>query len=226
MLTFISFLWVQPGYHTRYTDEHARRWARMIRRHYAGDHRIVLVTDETGDYGDIEVQPLGTVHSELANPHGPGLPSCYRRLCIWAPDAAKRFGDRMLLLDLDCTILRDLSPLVNRSDDVVFWRDPSYPIQPYNGGMILLRAGSRPQVWDRFLGEASIREASRAGYKGSDQAWISHCLGRNESVWTSSDGVVSWKRDLRRGPPRAGDRVVMFHGKDKPWHEGMPAALR
>jgi hypothetical protein len=226
MLTFLSFLWVQEGYHTRYTDAHVRRWADMIRAHYTGPHRIVLVTDQAGDFGDVEVLPLWSEGAELANPHGPGLPSCYRRLRLWAPDAAERFGEHVLLLDLDCTILGDLAPLVNRPEDVVLWRDPSYPIQPYNGGMILLRTGSRPQVWARFRGETSIREARAAGYKGSDQAWIAHVLGRNEAVWTAADGVVSWKRDLRRGLPRRGDRIVMFHGKDKPWHEGMPAELK
>lgn len=227
MLTFVTFLWRQPGYHTAYGAEHVRRWAKMVRKHYRREKRLVLVTDEPGEYGrGIEVVPLWDDCASLANPHGQNFPSCYRRLRLWAPDAGQVFGERILLMDLDCTVLGNLSPLVDRTEDVVFWRDPGYPQQPYNGGMILMRAGSRPQVWSQFAGEDSIRRARAAGYKGSDQAWIAFCLGSKEAVWTAADGVVSWKRDLRRGEPRPGDRVVMFHGTHKPWHDSVPAVYR
>lgn len=227
MLTFVSFLWRQPGYHTAYGAEHVRRWAAMIRKHYRAPRRIVLVTDQPGDFGDIETLPLWDDFGGMVNPHGPALPSCFRRLRIWTPDAAELFGERLVLMDLDCSILGDLEPLLDRREDVVLWRDPSYPIQPYNGGMILLRTGSRPRVWTEFRGEESAREAHARGFKGSDQAWIAHALGRNEAVWTAeADGVVSWKKHLRRGLPRPSDRVVMFHGVDKPWHSHVPAVFR
>jgi D-sedoheptulose 7-phosphate isomerase len=69
----------------------------------------------------------------------------------------------------------------------------------------------------------AIEEAKRAGYRGSDQAWISHVLGPGLPVL---EGVHSWKRDLRRGLPRADTRVVMFHGRDKPWHGTVPTVYR
>jgi hypothetical protein len=227
MLTAVAYLWRQPGYHTVYTPAHVRRWAAMLRRHYAGALRLVVVTDVPGDYGDVAVVPLDGEYAALRNPWGPTFPSCYRRLRIWSADAAEIFGgDRLLLLDLDCSVLGDITPLVDRPDDVVIWQDPGAPVQPYNGGMILLRAGARPQVWDRFEGARSIAEARRRGFKGSDQAWIAHVLGRGVPVWTSADGVVSWKRHCRRGLPVAGARVVMFHGRDKPWHDQVPTVYR
>ena len=220
MLSFVSFLWRQPGYPTVYTADHVNRWAGMIRRHYSAPHRLICVTDDMAGIGPgIEiVRPL-RAHADIGNPHGIQFPSCYRRLRIWADDAGVTFGSRIVLLDLDCTITGDLRPLLDRDDDVVLWRDPGWPAQPYNGGMILLRAGSRPQVWREF-DPAFAATSRQLGFKGSDQAWIAHCLGPGEAVWTADDGVLSFKRDvLRAGRLPGHARIVLFHGRIKPWND-------
>lgn len=220
MLSFVSFLWRQSGYPVTYTAEHVNRWAGMIRRHYPAPHRLICVTEEPiGIEAGVEiVRPLREL-ADLSNPHGVQFPSCYRRLRIWAPDAHITFGPRIVLLDLDCTILDDLRPLLDRPEDVVLWRDPGYPAQPYNGGMVMLRAGARPQVWESFDPTFATR-SRQLGLKGSDQAWIAHCLGPHEAVWTAADGVLSYKRDVRRlGRVPEHARVVMFHGRFKPWDD-------
>lgn len=224
MLTFVCFLWQQQGYHTAYTDAHVRRWASMINKHYRGNHRFVVITDLPGDYGSCEVM-VPPVKIDIANPHGEAFPSCYRRLWLWS-DEAKILGDRICLMDLDCTIHADITDLMNKKEDVTFWRDPSYPIQPYNGGMILIKTGARTQVWDEFDGQRSINKARAQGYKGSDQAWIAYVLDKHESVWSAFDGIHSWKRDLRRGLPRRDTRITMFHGRDKPWHDTVQEIYR
>lgn len=224
-LTFVAFAWRQAGYHTEYTAERVNSWAAMIAEHYAGPARFVAVTDDaTGLDGGIDAVPLWDDCGALGNPHGPNYPSCFRRLRLFGHDAADLIGaDRFVVMDLDCVATGDLAPLFERPDDFTIWRDPGHPRQPYNGGLWMLKAGTRRQVWQDFRGEASAADARAAGYVGSDQAWIAYSLGRDEAVWTRDEGVVSYKRDIvTRGIPVRMTRLVMFHGRLKPWDDGAP----
>jgi len=222
MLTFVTFFWREPGFHTTYTDEHVRRWSAMVDKHYRKPHRRVVVTSVVGDYGDTAVVADDNPWAALRSPEGGGFPTCYRRLRVWGRDAAQVFGDRIVVMDLDCAVVADLAPVVDRPEPVVMLRDAVFPTQ-YNGGMMLLTAGARPDVLERFDGLASIEAAKRAGFRGSDQAWISYALGPNLPTLA---GVHSWKRDLKRGLPTPETRVVMFHGRDKPWHSAVPVLYR
>lgn len=224
MINFVSFLWRQPGYHTQYTDAHVRRWHGMLCRHYRGEFTATVVTNEPGDYGAVRVVPLWDDWSDVKNPHGDRFPSCFRRLKIWSREAGEIFGERIVLMDLDCAIVGDITALFDRHEPIVLWRDPSYPRQPYNGGLVMLTAGVRPDVWDDFQGESSANHGGE--FLGSDQAWIARKLGAGQAVWDSRDGVVSWKRHLQKGLPRKTDKIVMFHGVDKPWDISVQKAYR
>ena len=86
--------------------------------------------------------------------------------------------------------------------------------------MMLLSAGARRQVWDRFDPDSSPAKAKGSGDFGSDQAgWISYSLGKGEAKWTRQDGVYSFRNEIQRGggllPANA--RIVMFHGVVDPW---------
>jgi hypothetical protein len=223
MMTFIAFKWRQDGYPVTYTAAHANGWARAMRHYYRGPARFVVVTDDATGIDGAEVIPLWRDHDGLGNPHGRAFPSCYRRLRLFARDAESLVGaGRFVVCDLDAMPMQDITPLFERAEDFVIWRDPMAPRQPYNGGLWMLTAGTRPEVWERFEGEASIAAARRGGKVGSDQAWIAHCLGGKQAVWTREDGVLSFKRDVmaRKVNPLAG-RLVMFHGHQyKPWTIG------
>lgn len=225
MLTFATFLWAQKGYPTQYTDAHVRRWVRMVDTHYAGPHRCVVVTSLPGDYGGAAVVPEDTTWDRMANPEGANFPSCYRRLRVWAPNAGEFFGERVVVMDLDCTILQDIAPLFDRDEPVVLLRDALWARQ-YNGSVLLLSTGARTDVWERFEGAGSVELARRDLYRGSDQGWISYILGPGMPCWTAKDGIHSWKRDLHRGLPLPNSRLVQFHGKDKPWHPAVPVEYR
>jgi hypothetical protein len=221
-LTFVSFKWRQLGFPTVYTAQHVNRWAAQVRRHHKGEARFLCCTDDpAGIDSSIDIVDIGP-DDGLCNPHGAAFPNCYRRLRLWAPDAGAVFGHRFVLMDLDCAVVGNLTPLFTRPEPVVLWRDPGYPRQPYNGGFYMLSAGARPQVWTKFRGRESIASARK--YIGSDQAWMALALSHREAVWTEKDGVLSWKkhvRSLRSLPPHA--RIVFFHGREKPWDVGMPA---
>ncbi len=140
---------------------------------------------------------------------------------MFHPEIGGVFGERFVSLDLDVVLTGDVSPLWNRHEDFVAWGDTNpQPGSHYNGSMMLLRAGSRRQVWDRFNPTTSPEEARRAGAWGSDQGWISYCLGPGEAKWRRADGVYSLRLDFEQQRRRAlpvDARLVVFHGRWDPW---------
>jgi hypothetical protein len=84
--------------------------------------------------------------------------------------------------------------------------------------MMLMNAGARPQVWTTSIrcGRRTNRKAR--GCFGSDQGWISFCLGPNEPRWSKADGVYSFRNHLKaQSALPAGARIVFFHGNQDPW---------
>jgi hypothetical protein len=219
MLSVVTWLWPPPaGYRSTFTPEHVNVLAKMVARHYPRPHRFLCVTDLTAGFdAAIEVIPDRHDFANVPNPYGGRNPTCYRRLRLFAPDAGATFGERFVSLDLDTVITGELAPLWDRPEDVVFWADTN-PTTFYNGSMMLLRAGTRPQVWTTFDPKRSPQQAKAAGRFGSDQGWISYCLGKGEAKWTAADGVYSFRLHVaskKQLPPNA--RVVMFHGLHDPW---------
>jgi hypothetical protein len=150
----------------------------------------------------------------MPSPHGPAYPSCYRRLRLFSKEIAATVGDRFVSLDLDCVIVKDVRPLWDRPEPIVLWGKTN-PTTYYNGSMLLMAAGARPQVWDDFDADTSPRAAKAALQFGSDQGWISYKLGPHEPMWTTKDGVYSYRKHIYplRGMLPAGARIVFFHGK-------------
>ena len=125
------------------------------------------------------------------------------------------------MIDIDSTIVADLTQTVHRGEDFVIWGDPRFSFATYCGAAWMLRLGTRQHVWDSFDPARSPALAKAAGCNGSDQGWISYCLWPNEAVWTREDGLLS-ARWIKSGLP--GDAVmVQFAGRLKPWD---PAAQK
>lgn len=218
-LTVICWRWrPSPGYRSKFGPETVRILRNMVKRHYPHPHRFVCVTDHPSEIDKgIETIPLWKEWGDIPSPHGGHNPSCYRRLRMFSPDAEALFGKRFVSLDLDTVIVGDLSSLWNRPEDFVMWGETD-PRSYYNGSMLLMTAGARPQVWERFNPKTSPQEAKAAGRFGSDQGFISHVLGPGEATWRERDGVLSYRLHLGSGsrplPPHA--KVVMFHGGTDP----------
>lgn len=197
----------------------------MVRRNYRGDVRVICVTDDPAGV-ECETFPLWSDCETLQNASGANLPSCYRRLKLFDPATQREMGiaegERIVSIDLDTVITGELNPLFDRPDRFVGWAvEGTYHPRVFNGSMWMLRAGSHPEVWTTFNPATSPRKAAIAGYRGSDQAWISYRL-RHCAGWEAGDGVYSYHKDVRGRSLPESARVVMFHGKLKPW---MPAAL-
>ena len=217
MITVVTFKWETPGYRAKFTSAHVNILRRMVARHYNKPHRFLCITDDPdGLDGGIETYPLWNDYREVPNPTGGGRPACYLRLKLFDPAMREVLGDRFVMLDLDCVVTADLSPIFDRPEEAVFWNALNVS-WPYNGAMLMMNTGCRPQVWEDFDPERSPAETQARGYRGSDQAWISHRLGRGEAVWTERDGVhyLGAIRNRRVAPPNS--RIIFTTGGTAPW---------
>jgi hypothetical protein len=223
-LTFVTFKWANPGYRSKFGPETVLTLRNMIGRHYKKPHRFVCITDDTTGLEGVDTIPLWPDHADIKNPHGKRNPSCYRRLKLFAPEAAAWFGDgTVVVMDLDTVIVGDITPLFEEDVDFKIWGESDFPqTQWMNGSLWMLKIGSKPHVWTRFDPKTSPKEAARAGARGSDQGWMSYVLGKNEKTWGREDGVFSFRKHIQpigRVPVEA--RMVMFHGHVDPWTTGM-----
>lgn len=221
MLSIVCWKWQpKPGYRSTFGPEAVNVLRRMVARHYPDPHRFICATDDpVGIDPDVEIVPLWNDYANVPSPHGGNNPSCYRRLRMFHPEIGKVFGDRFASIDLDCVVTGDLRPLLNRTEDFVAWGDTNpKPGSHYNGSLMLMNAGARPQVWTQFDPATSPQLSLNAQCWGSDQGWISYCLGGGEKKFSRGDGVYSFRNDLQqfRSLP-AGARLVIFHGRHDPW---------
>lgn len=219
--TVVCWRWrPRPGYRSVFGPDTVNTLRSMVARHFPRPHRFVCFTDDVeGLDPRVDVRPLPQTYGDLPSPHGGKNPSCYRRLAMFRRDAAATFGDRFVSLDLDCVITADLTPLWDRAEEIVLWGDTNpQPGSHYNGSMMLIAAGARPQVWETFDPKRSPQQALAARAWGSDQGWISYCLGAGEKRWTKQDGVYSFRNHLQPRPVLPENaRIVLFHGNVDPW---------
>lgn len=214
----LTWLWEQPGGRVRYTAEHVNIWADMVRRNLRTLHRLACVTDIPAglDPRIAVIEPPHEFEDVVIPTWTDGKPQCFRRLSMFRRDAAKWFGERFVCMDMDCVISGPIDDLFQRTEDIVLYASPpASPFvgapRPYNGSMVMLTAGARPEVYEQFTAAGAMEAGQR--YAGSDQAWISHVLGDGEAVWNERDGVVWWGRwaDGMMG------RITFFPGAPKPW---------
>jgi hypothetical protein len=223
MRSIVCWLWNGRGYR----PEHVNVVHRMFRRHLAGDFRFICITDETeGFEAGIEVMPTPPEAAALAHlrtPEGGVFPSCYRRLWMFS-EAARCLGDRVLLVDIDLLVVGNAEPLFAPTADFVGWKPTAswgHNNNRIGGGLYLMTPGTQTHVWEDFKGQESIAEARAAGYRGSDQAWISYKLW-GCPLFPKDAGIYSI-RDLRRAMKPPADAVLIQHnGSTKPWASRVP----
>lgn len=218
----VTWKWTPPAkYRSTYSGEHVNTLAAMVRRHYPRKVNVICVTDDaTGIDARVEVVKDFGDFANVPSPHGGKNPSCYRRLRMFHPEIGSVFGKRFVSVDLDMVFVGDLSSVWDRPEDFVAWGDTNpQPGSHYNGSMILLTAGSRPQVWQNFDPSKSPQQSKQSGCWGSDQGWISYTLGPGEAKWGKKDGVYSYRNHLASDPYKLPDnaRVISWHGRLDPW---------
>ena len=216
MLTVVCFFWRDRSRRRSYTftPEHVRIWDRMVARHLTIPHRRVCVTHRPDLIDFMETAQLDPAK------HVPG--TCFVRLMLRRPDFGDILkADRILSLDLDCVIVDSLDPLVSRTEDAVFWRNPNYP-QPrrafYQTSIQLFTPGARSQLWTDFDPVETPKWVNRR-FGGAEQAWVSEKLPWDEAYWTDADGIYG---SMRLGGAGVGTelpnnaRIVFFPGYREP----------
>lgn len=228
MLHVVLWKWHQPGTARRYTHEHVDLMAEMVEDNLAGvRHRVVCVTDDSRRIRACETYPLWDDYDDLANASGRHLPSCYRRLKLYDPRTQEQMGipegDRILSLDIDAVVCGDLTEIAQTEGSFVGWQVPGERGPRFNGSLQMFTAGDQQlrRVWYDFHPVASPRAASQAGFRGSDQAWLSYCLvGRPGSVGLGYPLVASYPSHVQAlATHSAKTRLLFFNGSLKPWSE-------
>lgn len=228
MLTFVTWKWSSPFQNGR---SFASRWVNELRaqvgRNFNRPHAFVCITDDTaGLDARVEAVPMpDTGLDQLRTLHTPiekdgktvYFPSCYRRLWMFS-EAARSLGEWVFCLDIDVVIVGALEPLVDFEGNFVGWvraADGVHRLRDQLAGAIYkLRTGSHTEVWDDFDPATSPAESHAAGYRGSDQAWMSHKLmPLPNPQWTQEDGL----RKVGPRRPRSSDRVLFTIGLRPPW---------
>lgn len=221
MVSIVCWLWADSQ-HRIFLPEHVNVLYKMLARHMSIPFKLICISDKTEDFiPEIEVLQTpkeAAALSKLRSPEGDRFPSCYRRLWAFSKEA-KVLGERCLFTDIDIVVMRDLAPLFKRTEEFVGWRpyrDWGNRLR-FGGGTYLLTPGTRTHVWENFEGAASISVARGAGYRGSDQAWLSYCLANEEVYFPMNAGVYS-VRDLKYMHIAPQDALLVhFNGNAKPW---------
>jgi len=225
MFDVICWKWKSPaGYRSQFKAENVNILHNMVTRHLHIPFRFSCITDDpAGINSGIRIIPLWDDYATIPNPNSNKNPSCYRRLKAFSSEAKELIGDRILSIDLDCVILKDITHLVDRDDDFVCWGDTAKGTH-YNGGLWLLRAGTRTQVWDTFDPIKSPITTKQRKIIGTDQAWISYVLDGQDPKWGVEHGIYSYRNHIQnntRKPLPDNACIIMFHGHLDPWSVGV-----
>lgn len=216
MFTVLTFLWVDPDRARDYdfNFDHVHILKNMVERNLSIPHEFVCVTDY--DIEGIRTEPLDW------EKHVPG--TCFVRLMMRKPGWAESIGaTRCLSLDLDMVIVDDLTPIVDRPEDCVFWHNPNFP-KPrrafYQTSMQLFDAGARPELWTDFDTKETPKWVNWR-FGGAEQAWVSERLDWAEAHWDHRDGVygagrlADWGDGVQSSLP-SNARIVSFPGNREP----------
>jgi len=208
-----------------FLPEYVNTLQKAFARFLPEKHRFVCVADTSkGLSKDVEFIELSSAAKKLAvlkSPEGIRFPSCYRRLWTFSEEFGNLFepDEWIMTTDVDAVPVADLTPLFQYEGDFIGWR-PARDwgrLRRFGGGSYLIKPNKRLAVYDDFKGEQSIREARTAGYRGSDQAWISYKLAATGTIWPQKCGIYS-VRDMGPGLNLLpGSRLIHFNGNLKPW---------
>jgi hypothetical protein len=218
MISFVTWKWRDPNSSRRkFRAKHVNVLYAMVARWYPREFRFICITDDAKDLDPrIEAMPMPVRFDDIKSPHGERFPSCYCRLWSFSREAVV-LGERILSLDIDCVILGDIRPLVDRDEDFVGWCDKRFGWGKIAGGVYLLRTGTHPYIWEDFDPLVSPTQAAAAGNRGSDQGWMSFKMYPPPGKWSNDDGLmkINWTPARSRQAPAA--CMVFTSGAYPPW---------
>ena len=184
---------------TKYGPEYANKLYRMVMRYLNVPHTFLCLTD---DSSGMECACHSLWRKDL------DLTGWWNKMLLFDPQApAWRDGDQLLWLDLDVVIVGPLDQIAEFPTRFAMHRDFQKPHRMASAVM-LLAAGSRPEIWERFIADPATAMRDRHG----DQAFIDAHVQDMDVL--PSRWIVSYKMHAKAQPPD-GARIVCFHGKPK-----------
>lgn len=235
MLTIVTWLW---GNKFSWSD--VLKLASGIRRNLKQSHVFICFTEERRILGVVkqgrqEVEVDGVRVDDIRDWRLLSEKGCFARLRIFDPQWQAEIQrchvssgiDRLVCVDLDTVITGPLDPLFDRPEPFVIMQhgNASNPC-PYNGALMMLRAGAYPEVWNDF----SLEAASKIPFYEfpDDQGWLWHKIP-NAAGWKCGvesgvfvfhkPGWPGWKSTRDSTPNDAlpqGARLVTFSGWRNP----------
>lgn len=228
MINIILWKWRQPGSNKRlaeYEAVHVDTMVSMLKRNIKLTHRIICITDDPSGIMECETFPLWPDCGNLANATRNYLPSCYRRLKLYDRqtqiEMGIRFGERIVSIDLDTLILGNLDALLRTEGRFISWELPGQDhAKVFNGSLQMFNAGDLQDIWSSFDPSRSPRAAALAGFRGSDQAWLSwRLVGMEGSVGLKWPIIASYPSQvLIQRKALTDTKLIFFHGTVKPWY--------
>jgi hypothetical protein len=197
-----------------------------------GNLTVVSVLKSGGDYKPEHVLALQAMCQRFLPAHrflcltDQDVPGCE---CVplkhnwsgwWSKMELFELRPPILYFDLDTVLVGDCTPIVTaaRRRPFVILRDV------YRGKSNPQAMQSSVMYWEEPLDFLSESFRSSPDFvPGGDQIFIERLLlERNYPVayWQDlTDGIVSFKADRREQGVCPGDRIIIFHGKPRPWEQ-------
>lgn len=127
-----------------------------------------------------------------------------------------------LYCDLDTTFIGPLDAVLERRDSTVL-SDFNWP-HKIQSSIMLVTPQAAAQAWTAFIADPTrhMRECTTRERWG-DQGFLEGVWGRDIARWQDVlpyKQVVSWKVHCKRGVPDEA-RVIISHGKPRPWECGL-----
>jgi hypothetical protein len=198
---------------SKYSAKDVAKLAAGVRRHLTEPHRFICLTDDLGR------EPVeGVAYRPIPDPELLKVKGCFARLRmfdpLWQFTREINAGDRIVCMDLDSVVTGWLDPLFLRAETFMILKgaNASNPC-PYNGSLMMLRAGFHSEVWSDF----SLEKAGQIPFYEfpDDQGWIAHKLP-DAAGWNAGpqSGVFAFQKP---GWPIGNDlpkdaRLVVFPG--------------
>jgi hypothetical protein len=211
MIVISTWLWG-----SKYSTDEVLKLRRGVSKHLRQAHRFIVMTERERDW----TPPDGIERHAIKDPELLNYKGCFVRLRMFDRGWQKNRGidDRLVCLDLDMIIIGGLDLLFDRPDPfVILGGANSMNPCPYNGSVMMLRSGYRPDIWDEF----SVEAASKIKHYEfpDDQGWIWH-KAPNAAVWPCGrkSGIYAF---MKPGWPPNGmlpsnARIVAFPGSRSP----------
>jgi hypothetical protein len=153
---------------------------------------FTVVTDHPGKWRD----PAQTALIPEPDLWMTDMKGCFARLRMFDPEWQMKLGvehgDRCAWADLDAVVTGNMKPVFDRREPLVIVQgvNSSNPC-PYNGSLVMVRAGCYPDVW-RDFGPAKIKSIPAFEFP-DDQGWLAMKVP-GAAAWGPKDGVYAFQK--------------------------------